>query len=100
MTRRADTTPDPEDLFADTRMSFGDHLEELGVHLWRAVVGFLIAMVLSFAIGKPAMYELIVRPVELQLDFFFKDLQTKRANPVVRQTEQEQEPATAQERVV
>ncbi len=37
--------PDPDDMFADTRMSFGDHIEELRGHILRAVYGFLIAMV-------------------------------------------------------
>jgi sec-independent protein translocase protein TatC len=100
MTRRAETTPDPEDLFADTRMSFGDHLEELRVHLWRAILGFLVAMVLSFAIGKPAMYAFIVRPVETQLDQFYKELQVKRANEVLKQHDQDQGPADGQERYV
>jgi sec-independent protein translocase protein TatC len=34
-----------EDMFADTRMSFGDHLEDLRTHLWRAIKGFVIIMV-------------------------------------------------------
>src|SRR6516162_3603175 len=37
---------DPEDMFADTRMSFGDHLEDLRTHLWRAVKSFIICMIL------------------------------------------------------
>ena len=32
---------DPDDFFADTRMSFGDHIEDLRVHLLRAVKGFM-----------------------------------------------------------
>ena len=35
----ANTTPDPDDFFAETRMSFGEHLEDLRTHLWRAVKG-------------------------------------------------------------
>jgi sec-independent protein translocase protein TatC len=79
MKRRADAAPDPEDLFADTRMSFGDHLEDLRLHLWRAIQGFLVAMVLSFVIGKPAMYVLIIRPVEQQLDAYYREYKEKRA---------------------
>src|SRR5260370_35761237 len=77
MIRRAETTPDPEDLFAETRMSFGDHLEELRLHLWRAIVGFLVAMLLSFVVGKPAMYWFIVRPVEHQLDAYYRAYKAK-----------------------
>ena len=70
MARSKDNSIDPDDLFADTRMSFGDHLEELRIHLWRAVIGFIIAMFLSFLIGKPVLYTFIIRPVESQLQAF------------------------------
>ncbi|HXG10063.1 MAG TPA: twin-arginine translocase subunit TatC [Gemmataceae bacterium] len=62
--------PDPEDMFADTRMSFGDHLEELRQHLWRAIYGFGVALIFSFFIGKPVL-AFIARPVEEQLDKFY-----------------------------
>ncbi len=61
---------DPEDMFADTRMSFGDHLEELRLHLWRAVVGFGVALFLSFFIGRPVL-SFIAHPVEVQLQKFY-----------------------------
>jgi len=38
-----------EDMFADTRMSFGDHLEDLRNHLWRAIKGFLIIIIGVFS---------------------------------------------------
>ena len=44
--------PDPEDFFADTRMSFGDHIEDLRSHLLNAFKGFFIAFFISFFIGK------------------------------------------------
>lgn len=74
------TIVDPEDMFSDTRMSFGDHLEDLRTHLWRAVKGFFIAMVFSLFIGKYVV-EFIAAPVETQLQHFYerqmkvKDLQ-------------------------
>src|ERR1700738_3904822 len=55
-----------EDMFEDTRMSFGDHLEELRQHLWRAIFGFLIALFFSFFIGKYVL-RIISAPVEEQL---------------------------------
>jgi sec-independent protein translocase protein TatC len=68
-----------EDLFQDTRMSFGDHLEELRGHLWRGVIGFLLVLALVFAfdsvglltethfgIGRPMM-DFIIAPVESAL---------------------------------
>ncbi len=61
---------DPDDYFQDTRMSFGDHIEELRTHLWRAVTGFLVALVFSFFLGKTVM-NFITAPVKAQLDKFY-----------------------------
>src|SRR5262245_54924640 len=69
---------DPEDMFADTRMSFGDHLEELRAHLWRAVYGFGFAMVLAIFVAYPVL-RFISAPVEKQLDIFYQ----KRAERAV-----------------
>jgi len=73
---------DSEDLFADTRMSFGEHIEELRWHLVRAIAGFAIVVHLVFildgvgyatdtkiGIGKPMM-EFIQRPVQSALRDF------------------------------
>src|SRR5207237_9144715 len=83
MARSKDNSIDPDDMFADTRMSFGDHLEELRIHLWRAVIGFIIAMFLSFLIGKPVLYTFIIRPVEAQLQAFHEYRTAKRAKEVL-----------------
>jgi sec-independent protein translocase protein TatC len=64
------TKPEAEDMFEDTRMSFGDHLEELRLYLWRAIFGFLIALVFSFFIGKYVL-QIISQPVEKQLLEFY-----------------------------
>jgi sec-independent protein translocase protein TatC len=69
---------DSEDMFADTRMSFGDHLEDLRTHLWRAVIGFAIAMCLSFFIGKPFLDWFIIHPVEVQLQEYYDRLDAKQ----------------------
>jgi sec-independent protein translocase protein TatC len=66
---KSNSIPDPEDMFADTRMSFGDHLEELRTHLWRAIYGFLIAMALCLAVGN-YLVKFINAPVEAQLKVF------------------------------
>lgn len=44
--------PSSKDLFSDTTMSFGDHLEALRSHLWRAVAGVFIGCVLCLFIGE------------------------------------------------
>src|SRR5262245_340316 len=78
---------DPDDFFAETRMSFGDHIEELRAHLWRAIAGLGVCLVigfildgigsmtgwtvfgLPFGIGKP-LTEIIQTPVKKALKDF------------------------------
>src|SRR5262245_54893137 len=67
MSKNITETPDPEDFFNDTRMSFGDHLEDLRTHLLRALKGFLIGMVLGFWPLGPWVLGIIVDPVSEQL---------------------------------
>src|SRR5262245_32901305 len=69
-TMSRDGTPDPDDLFADTRMSFGDHIEELRVHLWRAIGGFVVALFPSFLSGQPAV-NFVTAPVKAELQAFY-----------------------------
>ncbi len=69
MTSRAKEADFSEDLFSDTRMSFGDHIEALRTHLWRAIIGFVIALLFSLLLGKP-LVEFIARPVDNALEKF------------------------------
>jgi sec-independent protein translocase protein TatC len=63
--------PDPDDMFKDTRMSFGDHLDELRTHLLRALKWFIIGMIISiWPLGKYVLKDIIIAPVEEQLDAF------------------------------
>jgi sec-independent protein translocase protein TatC len=66
----SDRYDNSDDLFADTRMTFGEHLEDLRVHLWRAVYGFLVALLFGFAFGWP-MLRFISAPVEAELGRFY-----------------------------
>jgi sec-independent protein translocase protein TatC len=68
---RARPDVDPDDFFADTRMSFGDHIEELRNHLLRALAGFFAGMVVSFLFGSVVVH-FITRPVETQLMKFYE----------------------------
>jgi sec-independent protein translocase protein TatC len=63
--------PDPDDFFADSRMSFGDHLEELRLHLWRAIAGFMIGLIAGFFVGWPLL-RFICEPVEAELQVYWK----------------------------
>jgi Tat protein translocase TatC len=71
-----------EDMFADTRMTFGEHIEDLRVHLWRAISGFVLIMLMvfvcdgiglltgtSFGIGRPVL-KFITSPLTGQLAEF------------------------------
>jgi sec-independent protein translocase protein TatC len=76
----------PDDIFDDTRMTFGEHIEELRARMIRAIVGLLVCLVIGFVldavgtatgnkkfgIGKP-MFDIIVEPVETQVrDYYYR----------------------------
>ncbi len=77
--------PEPysEDIFSDSRMSFGEHIEDLRSHLLRAIYGFLIALLLSFAIGSYVL-EYIARPVNLALEQYWQRYDANRVQQVLR----------------
>ena len=43
--------PRNRDLFDDTTMTFGEHLEVLRGHIWKALIGVVIGVVISMFIG-------------------------------------------------
>lgn len=65
-----DKFDDPDDYFKETRMSFGDHIEELRRNLLRALYGFFVAVILAFPFGWYVM-DFIKAPVIEQLDAFY-----------------------------
>lgn len=73
----------PDDIFDSTRMSFGDHIEELRARMIKALLGLFFFMVIGFildgvgqAVGNPSigigrpMLEVITDPVETQVRDF------------------------------
>jgi sec-independent protein translocase protein TatC len=62
--------PDPEDMFKDTRMSFGDHIEDLRTHLLRALKGLAIGMIFGFWPLGPYVLEILNAPVVQELNAF------------------------------
>jgi sec-independent protein translocase protein TatC len=70
MSPREQDFDDPDDFFKDTRMSLGDHIEELRTALWRAIKGFLVAVILAFFIADRVM-AFISAPVERELMRFY-----------------------------
>jgi sec-independent protein translocase protein TatC len=79
-----------DDFFKETRMSFGDHLEELRSRMWRAIKGLGLCLVIGFildsvgdrlgykwlGIGKP-MLHIITEPVEEQVKEFYHERNQK-----------------------
>ena len=63
---------DPEDMFSDTRMSIGDHIEDLRTHLLRAIKGFVLGMIVGLWPLGPWVLGIITSPVEQQLLEFDK----------------------------
>jgi sec-independent protein translocase protein TatC len=81
----ARTRPDyPDDIFDNTRMSFGDHIEELRSRLIKALLGLGFCLIIGFILdgigdyldrpgfgmGRPAM-RIITEPVESQVRNFY-----------------------------
>ena len=74
----------PDDIFAHSRMSFGDHIEELRKYLLRGIYGFLVVLfgglILDnvgaslgnryIGLGRP-MLQVIVEPAESQVRAFY-----------------------------
>jgi sec-independent protein translocase protein TatC len=80
----SDIDNDPDDMFKDTRMSFGDHIDELRTHMLRALKGLVIGMILGFWPLGPYVLEIINAPIEQELDAFDKrkqdrEIEEKRA---------------------
>ena len=81
---------DPDDFFAETRMSFGDHIEELRYHLFRAIAGFVVALCGSFFIGQYVL-NFITEPVQAELKNYYerrkdKMLRELKSDPRLRRS--------------
>src|SRR3954451_15873072 len=80
---RRNQTPDPEDLFSDTRMSFGDHIEDLRSHLLKALYGLAIGLLIAMPFGNIVL-KFIAKPVEDQLGIYYRRYYNDQAVRVVR----------------
>jgi sec-independent protein translocase protein TatC len=60
-----------KDLFADSTMTFGEHLEELRGCLWRAVLGLLVGFVVGLFLGAPVV-NLIQLPLTNALTYYYQ----------------------------
>jgi sec-independent protein translocase protein TatC len=83
----------PDDIFADTRMTFGEHIEELRARMIKAIFALLLCLVIGFildgigttignpkfGVGKP-MLDVITDPVETQVTDFYNRRNERYAN--------------------
>lgn len=68
-----------DDLFEDTTMTFGEHIEELRNHMIRAIIGILVAFIVMVFFGNYVV-KLIVEPVEDQLRVWSEKNLQRRAH--------------------
>lgn len=66
-----------EDLFQETSMTFGEHLDELRICLWRAVIGLMIGFCLGLFVGKYVV-QFIQYPLEQSLSEFLQQRATEQ----------------------
>ncbi len=58
--------PKSRDLFDDTTMTFGEHLEALRMHLFKAILGLVVALIMTLDYGN-WFVDLIRRPIDAAL---------------------------------
>lgn len=68
-----------EDLFKDTTMTFGEHLEELRACLFKAIVGLAVGFLLGLALSGP-----VVRAIKSPLTRALTSFQTNKSEENVR----------------
>ncbi|MBX7168879.1 MAG: twin-arginine translocase subunit TatC [Pirellulales bacterium] len=80
-----------DDLFKDSTMTFGEHLEELRVCLFRAVLGLAIGFVIGLALGRPvvAMFQM---PLDRALQRHVAELTRERRAAQVAEMPANQRP--------
>ena len=55
-----------KDLFDESTMTFGEHLEVLRVHLWKAIIGLAVAVVITLIYGQKIV-GVVRRPIDQAL---------------------------------
>jgi len=61
-----------KDLFDDTVMTFGEHLEALRTHLWKSLIGVVIAMIFCLYYGD-VIVAIVRRPLDKALKQYGRD---------------------------
>ncbi len=71
-------SPAQSDLFHESTMTFGQHLEELRVCLFRAIVGLAIGCTAGFFVGTPVV-DFITKPVHDALEIYYEKVANDKA---------------------
>ncbi len=74
---KQDDFVDPDDMFSDTRMTFGEHIDDLRTHLLRAIKGFILGMLVSIFLASWIL-EFITAPVDKQLEAYYQRYYAER----------------------
>ncbi len=61
-----------EDLFAESTMTFGEHLEELRICLWKAILGLLAGIIVGLFVGGPVV-NFIQQPLTNALTYYYQN---------------------------
>src|SRR5262249_11673311 len=85
---------DPDDFFADTRMTFGEHIEDLRTHLIRAIKGFLLAMIVGIAVARPVLH-FIAAPVQRQLYSYWERFYEEKKRSLMESVEADRDRNTS-----
>lgn len=81
-----------KDLFDDSTMTFGEHLEVLRIHLWKAIIGLTAAVIVTLFFGQ-SIVAVVRRPIDRALMRYASaevrekvkdDLPVENVNPVIR----------------
>jgi len=67
-----------KDLFDESTMTFGEHLEALRFHLFRALIGLVIAVCIAFFISKDVLL-IIQAPVSAAMKRYFQEPEDAQA---------------------
>jgi sec-independent protein translocase protein TatC len=83
-----------EDLFKDTTMSFGDHLEELRACLFKAIVGLVLAFVVALFFGNHVV-DFIQGPLKTALTNYYQKKSLDTARDKLKKLQEEGKPLPA-----
>lgn len=78
--------PSSKDLFDDSTMTFGEHLEVLRYHVIWALIGWIIAVILAFIWGE-AIVRTIRQPIDKAIDSMLQA--QEKANPEAEKAKME-----------